>query len=77
LFVPIFDSLVKDDRYMVLADYDDYVRAQAEIDDAYRDSHMWTRKALLNVTRVGWFSMDRLLREYASEVWHASPVPAN
>ncbi|HXJ01830.1 MAG TPA: glycogen/starch/alpha-glucan phosphorylase [Micropepsaceae bacterium] len=77
LFVPIFDSLVKyGDHFMVLADYDDYVRAQMEIDDAYRNSKLWTRKSVLNVARMGSFSMDRLLRQYAGKVWTAAPVPA-
>ncbi len=76
LFVPIFDSLIKGgDQFMVLADYDDYVRAQMEIDDAYRNSALWTRKAILNVARIGHFSMDRLVRQYAGEVWGSAPVP--
>lgn len=74
LFVPIFDSLLKHgDRYMVLADYDDYVRAQTEIDEAYSDQTHWNRKAILNVARVGRFSIDRVVDEYAREVWGASP----
>ncbi|HEX3487678.1 MAG TPA: glycogen/starch/alpha-glucan family phosphorylase, partial [Micropepsaceae bacterium] len=75
LFVPIFDSLVKDDHFMVLADYEDYVRAQTEIDHAYGNRMVWTRKAVLNVARMGGFSMDRLVRQYAGEVWGSKPVP--
>jgi starch phosphorylase len=77
LFVPIFDSLVQHgDRFMVLADYADYVRAQAEIDIAYRDRLAWTRKAILNIARIGRFSVDRLVGQYASEVWATAPVPS-
>jgi starch phosphorylase len=75
LFVPIFDSLVKHDHFMALADYADYARAQAEIDQAYGRRDLWLRKAILNVTRVGYFSMDRLVREYAGQVWAANSVP--
>lgn len=75
LFVPIFDSLVRGgDHFMVLADYDDYVRAQGEIDSVYRDPDLWTRKAILNVARIGGFSIDRLVREYAGAVWGSSPA---
>jgi glycogen phosphorylase len=77
LFVPIFDSIVTGgDPFMLLADYDDYVRAQGEIDEAYGDSAQWTRKAILNVARMGRFSMDRLVRQYAGEVWGTQPVPS-
>jgi starch phosphorylase len=61
---------------MVLADYEDYVRAQMEIDHAYGNRMVWTRKAVLNVARMGGFSMDRLVRQYAGEVWGSQPVPA-
>ena len=60
---------------MALADYADYARAQAEIDQAYGRRDLWLRKAVLNVARVGYFSMDRLVREYAGQVWDANSVP--
>jgi starch phosphorylase len=75
VFAPIFDALVRGgDRYMVLADYDDYARAQTEIDAAYADTAQWMRKAVLNIARIGSFSIDRLTREYATQVWHSEPV---
>ncbi|MBV9695289.1 MAG: glycogen/starch/alpha-glucan phosphorylase, partial [Alphaproteobacteria bacterium] len=73
-FLPIYRALLEEDRYMVLADYDDYMRAQASVDEAYRDRQRWQRMAILNVARMGPFSMDRLVREYAREVWGAAPV---
>jgi len=73
-FQPVFRALVDEDRYMVLADYDDYVRAQLAIDEAYRDQARWRRMAILNVARMGAFSMDRLVRQYANSVWGSQPV---
>jgi starch phosphorylase len=76
LFVPIVDSLIaQGDTYMLLADYEAYVACQAGVDAAYRDRREWTRKAILNVAHMGWFSMDRLVREYAEVVWDAQVVP--
>jgi starch phosphorylase len=75
LFVPIFDALVRrGDRYMLLADYEAYVQCQDRVDAAFRDPRRWTRMAILNVARVGRFSVDRLVREYAQAVWEAEPV---
>ena len=60
---------------MVLADYEAYVGAQASVDAAWRDRTLWTTKAILNVSRMSPFSMDRLVHQYAERVWTADPAP--
>jgi starch phosphorylase len=75
LFVPIFDSLVRQgDHYMVLADYEAYVDCQCSVDAAFQDQRDWSRRAILNVANVGRFSIDRLVKQYAAEVWNAMPI---
>jgi starch phosphorylase len=69
LFRPLVDGLLHHDPYMVLADFDAYVVAQAQVDEAWRDVDGWTRKAILNVARCGWFSSDRSVQEYADRIW--------
>jgi starch phosphorylase len=74
-FVPICDSLVRHgDYYMVLADYDAYAQCQERVDAAYRDRDEWLKKAIRNVARMGCFSIDRLVREYADQVWDVKPM---
>ncbi len=75
LFKPLVDSLLEEDRYLVLADFDAYVKAQAMITETYLKPDDWTRKAILNVARVGWFSSDRTIREYAKDIWGIESVP--
>ncbi|HJD51088.1 MAG TPA: glycogen/starch/alpha-glucan phosphorylase, partial [Candidatus Rothia avistercoris] len=48
---------------------DDYDRAQQEVEEAYRDTERWQRMAVLNIARMGYFSSDRSVREYMTEVW--------
>jgi starch phosphorylase len=60
---------------MVLADFRAYSDCQARVDTAFRDRDGWARKAILNTARVGKFSSDRTIREYADEIWSLSPVP--
>ncbi len=62
------------DRYMVLADYADYIRCQKQVANDFQDQEKWMRRAILNVARMGKFSSDRTIREYAEEIWDIEPV---
>ena len=62
----IYDS----DWFMVAADFDAYAEAQRKVDAIWKNSPEWQAKAIRNVARVGWFSSDRTIRQYASEIWN-------
>ena len=68
-FRPLTDDLRHRDQYLLTVDFDDYWRAQREIDAAWKNPAAWWRKAILNTARMGWFSSDRSMREYAEEIW--------
>ncbi len=57
------------DPFLVLADFQAYCQAQEKVSNAYRDRLGWAKKALLNTARVGKFSSDRTIREYARDIW--------
>lgn len=70
LFRWIFDSILhKGDTYFHLADFQDYLSAQHHASRDYLDQGLWTEKAILNVARMGKFSSDRTISEYAREIW--------
>ncbi len=77
LFRPLVDSLLYHDDYLLLADYQSYVDCQDRVSDAYRDQEEWTRMSIINVARMGKFSSDRSMREYAEEIWKVKPVPVS
>lgn len=72
-YVGLVDSLVYDDRFMVCPDFEDYWQAQRRVDELWRSPARWWRAAVLNTARMGWFSSDRTIREYAQEIWGALP----
>ena len=74
LFQPLIDSLLNDDPYFCLADFASYAHMQEQAARTYLEGDSWSKKAILNVSRVGQFSSDRTIRQYADEIWNICPV---
>lgn len=71
----IAEHLLNDgDPFFVLADFRAYVTAQEQVSACYLDRDRWMEKAILNVARMGKFSSDRTIREYAEEIWKIRPM---
>jgi starch phosphorylase len=66
------DSLLYRDEYMALADYQSYVDCQEMVGKTYLDREKWTTMSILNVARMGKFSSDRSIKEYAGNIWKIS-----
>ena len=77
LFLPLVNSILDHDDFMLLADYRAYVDCQDRVSKVYRDSAAWTRMSVLNVARIGKFSSDRSIREYCEKIWNVKPVPVD
>ena len=75
LFHWIVESMLDGgDAYFYLADLPAYIDAQRLVDDAFTQPASWASKAILNVARIGRFSSDRTVAEYASDVWGIAGV---
>ncbi len=76
LFRPVFEWLTHErDYYMLMADIESYAAAQEQVDMVWNQPRAWSRAAILNVARVGRFSSDRAVREYAEQIWKVGPTP--
>ncbi len=74
LFRPIVDSLLNQDQYLLLADFQSYLDCQESVSHAYLDQEHWTRMSILNTARTGFFSSDRSVQEYAKDIWHVKAL---
>lgn len=77
IFKPIIEGLMNVDYYCLFADYQSYVDAQDKVSKLYLDHEEWTKKSILNVARIGKFSSDRSVHEYAEKIWNVKPVKIN
>jgi starch phosphorylase len=69
LFHPLLDSLLYQDSFLLLADYESYIHCQDQVAEAYRDPEAWSRMSILNAARMGAFSSDRAIDEYCRKIW--------
>ena len=71
----LVDSLVHNDHYLLLADFDAYAACQELVGKTYQDVPTWTQMSIANTAKVGKFSSDRTIREYATQIWDVHPLP--
>ncbi|MCK8565911.1 glycogen phosphorylase [Yersinia ruckeri] len=74
-YTGLFDSLVNlGDHYQLLADYRSYIDTQDKVDELYQQPDEWARRTVLNIANMGYFSSDRIIQEYADDIWHIKPI---
>jgi starch phosphorylase len=76
-FLDVAHYLRHSDPFMVCADFDAYVQAEARAAEAYRDQRAWQRMALMNIAGSARFSSDETVAQYAEEIWKVRPVPVD
>ncbi|CAF2526359.1 unnamed protein product [Rotaria sp. Silwood2] len=75
LFHDIVNSLLSEngDHYMLLADYESYIKCQDKVSELFKDPIAWTKKSILNIAASGKFSSDRTIADYARDIWGVTP----
>jgi starch phosphorylase len=72
----VYDKLLaNDERYLHLADLESYLATHEQASALYRTPDAWASKAILNVARIGTFSSDRTIQQYADDIWTLKAVP--
>ena len=75
LFRPLINNLLHHDEYLLFPDYQAYVDCQLAVEKTYLEQNSWTRMSILNTARMGKFSSDRSIADYAERVWSIKPLP--
>lgn len=73
-FENIANYLIKNDSYMVLADFSDYIKAQTKASELYLDKYKWNQMSLINIAHAGRFSADLSIKNYADKIWNVDPL---
>lgn len=74
-FSALVNSIVDHgDYYLVSDDFKSYIDTHKLIDEAYKDQETWLTKTITAVSRMGFFSSDRCIEEYAQEIWNTEPL---
>jgi starch phosphorylase len=76
-FKDLYNSLMKVDQYMALADFESYSAARQKAVDTYKNAKKWNQMSLVNIANSGNFSGDRAISEYENNIWHGTPVIMN
>jgi starch phosphorylase len=72
-FRELIDEITGNDHFLVTADFESYAGAQRRIAARWHDQRTWWHSSVLNTARVGWFSSDRAITEYAEDIWDVKP----
>jgi glycogen phosphorylase len=70
---PLVSTLRDVDRHRVLPAFTSYIEQQNRVDTVYQDRRLWQRMSLYTIARIGWFSSDRMVAEYARHIWKVNP----
>ena len=63
------------DYYLVCHDFNDFIYAQNKVDEEYQEKDAWDKKCIENICRMGFFSSDRSIQNYADNIWNLKPCP--
>ncbi|KAF8883879.1 hypothetical protein CPB84DRAFT_1817009 [Gymnopilus junonius] len=70
----LLSTIRQSDYYLITDDFDSYIAALAMVDEAYLDKDEWVKKSIRTTAKMGKFSSDRAINEYAESYWNIEPL---
>jgi starch phosphorylase len=75
VYEPLLNTIRQGDYYLITEDFDSYIAALDLVDEAYQDPEEWIKKSIRTTAKMGKFSSDRAIMEYAEEYWNIEKSP--
>ncbi|KAJ7661723.1 glycosyltransferase family 35 protein [Mycena rosella] len=75
VYEPLLNTIRQGDHYLLSDDFDSYIAALAMVDEAYLDRTEWVKKSIRTSAKMGKFSSDRAIMEYAESYWNIEALP--
>ena len=66
----LYNELLNKDWFMTFPDFEDYCKTKEKAYADYDDKKAWAKKMLVNISKAGFFSSDRTIKQYNDELWH-------
>ena len=66
----LYNELLNKDWFMTFPDFEDYCKTKEKAYADYEDKKAWAKKMLVNISKAGFFSSDRTIKQYNDEIWH-------
>ena len=66
----LYNELLNKDWFMTFPDFEDYCKTKEQAYADYTDRKAWAKKMLVNISKAGFFSSDRTIKQYNDEIWH-------
>ena len=66
----LYNELLNKDWFMTFPDFEDYCKTKEKAYADYDDKKAWAKKMLVNISKAGFFSSDRTIKQYNDEIWH-------
>ena len=66
----LYNELLNKDWFMIFPDFEDYCKTKEKAYADYEDKKAWAKKMLVNISKAGFFSSDRTIKQYNDEIWH-------
>jgi starch phosphorylase len=73
----ILNNLLNSDYFLVMKDFDSYVKAHEVANEAYKDREGWLHKSIMNIAHSGFFTSDRTIANYNKDIWHLETIKFN
>ena len=66
----LYNELLNKDWFMTFPDFEDYCKTKEKAYADYEDKKAWAKKMLVNISKAGFFSSDRTIKQSNDEIWH-------